>query len=59
MLRRERLGYLATALVTFVLRVHMDDMQTRSHPSITSHLHKKDKVSVVTKGVFLRGQLSR
>jgi hypothetical protein len=58
-LRRERLDYLATAFGYVLLRVHMDDMQTRSHPSITSHLHKKHKVSVVTKSILIRGRVRR
>jgi hypothetical protein len=34
-------------------------MQARSQPSTAAQLHPRGKVSVITKGIFLRGQLNR
>jgi hypothetical protein len=47
------------ALVRSVLRLHKDEMQVRSEPSVAPHFVRGDKVSVVTKNLFLRGQPNR
>jgi hypothetical protein len=46
-------------LVTSVLQAHKDDMQARSQPSTSPQLLPRDKVSAVTNGLFLRGQLHK
>jgi hypothetical protein len=45
-------------MVRSVLQLHKDEMQARSEPSTTLHLVRGDKVIVVTKNLFLRGQLN-
>jgi hypothetical protein len=48
----------AHKLVTHVLRLHKDETPARPQPSINPHFLLGDKVSVVTKGLFLRRQLN-
>jgi hypothetical protein len=57
---QERLQHLCEVheLVTFVLRVHRDYMQTRFQSSTARQFQPGDKVSVISKGLFLRGQLN-
>jgi hypothetical protein len=43
-------------IVRSVLQLHKDEMQARSKPSIAPHLVRGDKVTVVTKNLFLRGE---
>jgi hypothetical protein len=53
---RLRLLHEVHALVLSVLRLHKDEMQARSQPSIPPHFVRGDKVLVVTKNLVLRGQ---
>jgi hypothetical protein len=46
-------------LVRSVLQVHKDEMQAHSKPSTAPHVVRGDKVSVVTKNLFLRGEPNR
>jgi hypothetical protein len=46
-------------LVTFVLRIHNDDMQARLQSSTAPQFQRDDKVLAIVKGLFLRGQLNR
>jgi hypothetical protein len=43
-------------MVRTVLQLHKDDMQAYLEPSTTKHFVRGDKVAVVTKNLFLRGQ---
>jgi hypothetical protein len=47
------------ALARTVLELHKDEMQARSEPSTAPHVVRGDKVTVLTKNIFLRGQLYR
>jgi hypothetical protein len=46
-------------VVRSVLQLQKDEMQVRSEPSTTPHIVQGDKVIVVTKNLFLRGQPNR
>jgi hypothetical protein len=46
-------------MVRTVLQLHKDDVQARSKPSTAPHFVQGDKVSLVTKNLFLRGQPNR
>jgi hypothetical protein len=45
-------------MVRSVLQLHQDEMQARSQPSTAPHFVRGDKVTIVTKKLFLRGQHS-
>jgi hypothetical protein len=47
------------AMVRTVLQLHKDYVQARSKPSTAPHFVQGDKVSLVTKNLFLRGQPNR
>jgi hypothetical protein len=55
-LERLRLLNEVRALVRSVLQVHKDEMQARSEPSTAPHFVRGDKLTIVTKNIFLRGQ---
>jgi hypothetical protein len=61
MVARERLQLQREVyeLCTYVLRLHMDYMQARSQPSIAPIFRQSDKLSIVSKRLFLRGQQNR
>jgi hypothetical protein len=46
-------------MVRTVMQLHKGDMQARSKPSTAPHFVCGDKVRVVTKSLFLRGQRNR
>jgi hypothetical protein len=56
----ERLRHLRDVheLVSFVLRLPKDEMQTYSKPSAAPQFQPGNSASVVAKGLFLRGQLN-
>jgi hypothetical protein len=43
-------------MVRSVLQLHYDEMQARTKPSTASHFVRGDKVTIVIKHFFLRGQ---
>jgi hypothetical protein len=54
--KRLKLRQEAHAMVRSVLQLHNDEMQARSEPSTAPDFVRGDKVTVVTKHLFLRGQ---
>jgi hypothetical protein len=46
-------------MVRYVSQLHKDEMQARTTPSTTPHFDRRDKVSVVTTNLFLRGHPNR
>jgi hypothetical protein len=46
-------------LVTYVLRGHKNHMQARSQLLTTPQFEQGNSVSIISKGLFLRGQLKR
>jgi hypothetical protein len=56
---RLKLLYELPTLVSSVFLLHDDEMQARLEPSTAPHFIRGDKVTVVTKNLFLRGQPNR
>jgi hypothetical protein len=46
-------------MVCSVLKLHKDEMQARSKPSIAMYFVRGDKVTIVTNNNLMRGQTSR
>jgi hypothetical protein len=58
-LERLKLLHDLHAKVCTVLQMHMDEMKGRLEPSTAPHFARGDKVTVITKNLFLRGDPNR
>jgi hypothetical protein len=57
--KRSKLLHELYVFVRSVLHLHKDEMQARSEPLTAPHFVRGDKVIVVTKNLFMRGQPNR